>query len=75
MFWLLQGNSNPTAQFLFTFIIGNCTTLAVVLPTTRFSIGFGCPLCDHATGLREQLVVLSLDCAGQFPAPRESWIT
>ena len=31
MFWLLQGNTNPTPQFLFTFIIGNFTWLAVTL--------------------------------------------
>lgn len=31
LFWLLQGNTNPTPQFLFTFIIGNCVTLAVAL--------------------------------------------
>jgi sigma-B regulation protein RsbU (phosphoserine phosphatase) len=28
-FWLLQGINNPTSQVLFTFIIGNCTWLAV----------------------------------------------
>jgi hypothetical protein len=30
IFWLLQGNTNPTSQVLFTFIIGNCNWLAVV---------------------------------------------
>ncbi len=33
MFWLLQGITNPTPVFLFTFIIGNCTSLAVLLAT------------------------------------------
>jgi phosphoserine phosphatase RsbU/P len=33
MFWLLKGNTNPTPQFLFTFIIGNCTWLAVTFST------------------------------------------
>jgi hypothetical protein len=36
LFWLLQGNGNPTVQFLYTFIIGNCTTLAVVLAAPLF---------------------------------------
>ena len=31
MFWLLLGNTNPTPQFLFAFIIGNCTWLAVTV--------------------------------------------
>jgi phosphoserine phosphatase RsbU/P len=31
IYWLLQGNTNPTPQVLFTFIIGNCTWLAVTL--------------------------------------------
>jgi hypothetical protein len=31
IFWLLQGIANPTAQILFTFIIGNCNWLAVLL--------------------------------------------
>jgi hypothetical protein len=31
MFWLLLGNTNPTPQVLFTFIIGNCNWLAVLL--------------------------------------------
>jgi hypothetical protein len=31
LYWLLQGNTNPTSQVLFTFIIGNCTWLAVTL--------------------------------------------
>jgi sigma-B regulation protein RsbU (phosphoserine phosphatase) len=31
MYWLLQGNTNPTPQFLFTFIMGNCTWLAVTI--------------------------------------------
>jgi hypothetical protein len=31
MYWLLRGNTNPTQQFLFTFIIGNLTWLAVTL--------------------------------------------
>jgi hypothetical protein len=30
-FWLLQGIANPTPQVLFTFIIGNCNWLAVLL--------------------------------------------
>jgi sigma-B regulation protein RsbU (phosphoserine phosphatase) len=30
-FWLLKGISNPTPQILFTFIIGNCNWLAVLL--------------------------------------------
>src|SRR5580700_4733415 len=29
IFWLLQGVTNPTSEILFTFIIGNCTWLAV----------------------------------------------
>jgi hypothetical protein len=33
MYWLLQGNTNPAPQFLFTFIIGNCTWLAVTIST------------------------------------------
>jgi sigma-B regulation protein RsbU (phosphoserine phosphatase) len=37
LFWLLQGITNPTAPFLFTFIIGNCTTLAVVLAAPLFT--------------------------------------
>ena len=31
MYWLLLGNTNPTSQFLFTFIIGNLTWLVVTL--------------------------------------------
>ncbi|MGA2594435.1 MAG: hypothetical protein ABSH32_31430, partial [Bryobacteraceae bacterium] len=31
IYWLLQGITNPTPQLLFTFIIGNCTWLAVTL--------------------------------------------
>ncbi|HTB13224.1 MAG TPA: PP2C family protein-serine/threonine phosphatase [Bryobacteraceae bacterium] len=31
VYWLLQGNTNPASQILFTFIIGNCNWLAVVL--------------------------------------------
>lgn len=31
IYWLLRGITNPTAQILFTFIIGNCTWLAVLL--------------------------------------------
>jgi len=31
MYWLLRGNTNPTQLFLFTFIIGNLTWLAVTL--------------------------------------------
>ena len=33
IFWLLQGTTNPAPQVLFTFIIGNCNWLAVVLAT------------------------------------------
>ncbi len=36
LFWLLQGIRNPAPQFLFTFIIGNCTTLAVVVAVPLF---------------------------------------
>jgi sigma-B regulation protein RsbU (phosphoserine phosphatase) len=31
VYWLLQGNTNPTPQILSTFIIGNCNWLALVL--------------------------------------------
>ncbi|HUD98354.1 MAG TPA: PP2C family protein-serine/threonine phosphatase [Bryobacteraceae bacterium] len=31
IFWLLQGITNPTPQILFTFIIGNCNWLALLL--------------------------------------------
>ncbi len=31
LYWMLQGNTNPTPQVLSTFIIGNCNWLAVVL--------------------------------------------
>jgi hypothetical protein len=31
IFWLLKGITNPTPQILFTFIIGNCNWLAVLL--------------------------------------------
>jgi len=31
MFWLLRGTTNPTPEFLFTFIVGNCTWAAVTL--------------------------------------------
>jgi sigma-B regulation protein RsbU (phosphoserine phosphatase) len=31
IFWLLQGTTNPASQVLFTFIIGNCNWLAVLL--------------------------------------------
>ena len=31
LYWLLQGNTNPTTQVLSTFIIGNCNWLAVLL--------------------------------------------
>ena len=37
LYWLLQANTNPTPQFLFTFIIGNCTTLAVFLAAPVFT--------------------------------------
>ena len=37
LYWLLQGNTNPTPQFLFTFIIGNCTALAVFLAAPVFT--------------------------------------
>ncbi len=33
MLWLLQGITNPIPVFLFSFIIGNCTSLAVLLAT------------------------------------------
>jgi sigma-B regulation protein RsbU (phosphoserine phosphatase) len=33
MFWLLRGNANPTPVLLFTFIVGNCVSLAVVRAT------------------------------------------
>ena len=33
IFWLLQGTTNPTSQVLFTFIIGNCNWLVVLLAT------------------------------------------
>jgi hypothetical protein len=31
IYWLLQVNTNPISEVLFTFIIGNCTWLAVTL--------------------------------------------
>src|SRR5690348_12886712 len=31
IFWLLQGITNPVPPVLYTFIIGNCTWLAVLL--------------------------------------------
>jgi uncharacterized membrane protein YjjP (DUF1212 family) len=31
MFWLLLWKADPTTVFLFTFIIGNCTSLVVFL--------------------------------------------
>ena len=37
LFWLLQGNINPGAQFLFTFIIGNVTTFAVLLVAPKLA--------------------------------------
>ena len=33
IFWLLLGIADPTEEFLFTFIIGNCASLSVFLAT------------------------------------------
>jgi phosphoserine phosphatase RsbU/P len=37
LYWLLQGNTNPTSQLLSTFIIGNCNWLAVVVAMPAFT--------------------------------------
>ena len=37
MYWLLQGITNPTGPFLFVFIIGNCTTLTLILAAPLFA--------------------------------------
>src|SRR5271165_4311193 len=37
LYWLLQGVTNPTPQFLFTFIIGNCTILTMVQTVPLFA--------------------------------------
>jgi sigma-B regulation protein RsbU (phosphoserine phosphatase) len=37
LYWLLQGLTNPTPQFLFTFIIGNCTTFATAVAAPVFT--------------------------------------
>jgi sigma-B regulation protein RsbU (phosphoserine phosphatase) len=37
LFWLIIGFVNPTAQFLFTFVIGNCVTLALAYATPVFA--------------------------------------
>lgn len=36
LFWVIQGTLHPLANFLFTFIIGNCTTVAVILTLPLF---------------------------------------
>ncbi len=36
LFWLTVGTAHPLANFLFTFIIGNCTTLALTLTAPLF---------------------------------------
>ncbi len=36
LFWLTVGTAHPLANFLFTFIIGNCTTLAITLTAPLF---------------------------------------
>ena len=81
MFWLPQGNTNPTSHVLFTFIIGNCNWLAVLLaaPVIRQKSPPGLDRLSGRSSPYRRASELDrvggkLDGRGPARAPIQSWI-